>query len=170
MKTVLVAAIGNIFYGDDGFGCEVASELAHMDLPDEVSVIDFGIRSYDLTYALADSYDLIILIDAVPQKKEPGTVFLIEPDLGHLDEFGPIAVDPHSMNPVSVLKMAQSVGRIKGKLYLVGCEPAALENDSGEITLSEPVRQAVPQAAQMVKSLVEEFLATNRRTTETVSH
>ena len=81
MKKILVAGIGNIFFGDDAFGCEVARQLAQRPLPKGVCVTDFGIRSYDLAYAIMDGYDAIILVDATPQGAEPGTVYLIEPDV-----------------------------------------------------------------------------------------
>ena len=85
MKRILVAGIGNIFFGDDAFGCEVAKELAQRPLPEGVRVIDFGIRSYDLAYAIMDDYDATILVDASPRGSPPGTVYLIEPDLNKLD-------------------------------------------------------------------------------------
>src|ERR1700737_3551246 len=77
---ILIACIGNIFLGDDGFGTEVALRLARRALPPGVMLKDFGIRGLDLTYALLDPYDLIILVDACPRGGEPGTVYLVEPD------------------------------------------------------------------------------------------
>ena len=70
---ILVAGIGNIFFGDDGFGCEVAQQLARMPLPDDVRVIDFGIRSYDLAYTVIDGFDIVILVDAMARREAPGT-------------------------------------------------------------------------------------------------
>ncbi|MDQ3686285.1 MAG: hydrogenase maturation protease, partial [Acidobacteriota bacterium] len=55
---ILIAGIGNIFLGDDAFGCEVAQRLSGRTLPDEVRVVDFGIRGLDLAYALMDGYDV----------------------------------------------------------------------------------------------------------------
>src|SRR6202040_1259682 len=77
---ILIACIGNIFLGDDGFGTEVARRLAGGSLPPGVILKDFGIRSLDLTYALLDPYELVILVDACPRGGEPGTVYLVEPD------------------------------------------------------------------------------------------
>ena len=85
-RRILVAGIGNIFFGDDAFGCEVAAELTQRSWPDGVSVLDFGIRGYDLAYAIMDGYDATILVDATPQGSAPGTIYLIEPDLKKLDE------------------------------------------------------------------------------------
>ncbi|MGH7848434.1 MAG: hydrogenase maturation protease, partial [Candidatus Binatia bacterium] len=72
---ILVAGIGNIFLGDDGFGVEVARELAKRKLPESVRVVDFGIRGFDLAYALLDGYDLTILVDAAPRGGLPGTLY-----------------------------------------------------------------------------------------------
>src|SRR2546423_2264508 len=127
MKRILIAGIGNIFFGDDAFGVEVAQELSKRPLPAEVQVVDYGIRSYDLAYALADNYDAVILIDATSRGQEPGTLYLIEPDLAELGTLTEIAVDAHSMDPVRVLQMAQSLGGLTPPTYLLGCEPARLE-------------------------------------------
>lgn len=165
---ILIAGIGNISNGDDAFGCEVIRELANADLPPHVTVTDFGVRGHDLAYALTDGYDLTIMVDVVPCQKGPGTVYLIEPDLNRLNELVPATLDSHSLNPVAVLQMAQSVGALGKKLLLVGCEPASLENRDGEIGLSEPVRRAVPDAVKVIRSLVAEALTGNLRNLEPV--
>jgi hydrogenase maturation protease len=151
---ILVAGIGNVFFGDDGFGVEVAQKLWHCELPEAVRVVDFGIRSYDLAYAIMEDYEAVILVDATQQGQPPGTVYLIEPDLSQLDKLNGEVVNAHSMNPVRVLHMVQSMGGEPGQLYLVGCEPAVLETEDGYIGLSEVVQTAVPQAIQMIHSLI----------------
>ena len=152
---ILVAGIGNIFLGDDAFGSEVARELMRRPLPEGVKVDDFGIRSYDLAYALMDGCDAI-LVDVVPRGEPPGTLYLIKPDLTHLD--GGNIPDGHSMNPVLVLQMVQSLGGKMGRLYLVGCEPLALDSEDGQLGLSECVQAAVPRAIEMIESLLEDLL------------
>jgi hydrogenase maturation protease len=154
MKRTLIAGIGNIFLGDDAFGCEVVSELARRSLPAEVRVEDFGIRSYDLAFALTEGYETVILVDAVPRGEAPGTVYLIEPDLKEIEKLAPTTPDAHSLNPVSVLQLAGSLGSFEGKLFLVGCEPLEVNCEDGAMGLSEPVRRAVPQAAAMIESLL----------------
>ena len=111
MKKILIAGIGNIFHGDDAFGCEVVRQLEQCALPAEVIIMDFGIRSYDLAYALTGDYDATILVDAASRAAKPGTVYLIEPDLGRLNELESTSVDAHSMNPVAVLQLAPSRAR-----------------------------------------------------------
>jgi hydrogenase maturation protease len=162
MKRVLVAGIGNIFFGDDAFGCEVAAELAKRALPDSVTVRDFGIRSYDLAYAMMDDYDVIILIDASPRGDVPGTLYLIEPEIGKnkLDEGAAEIVNAHSMSPVRALQMVRSLGSQPKKLYVVGCEPGVLESEDGHIGLSERVSAAVEPAMNMIQKLIDDFSQT----------
>ena len=154
MKRMLIAGIGNIFHGDDAFGVEVVWRLKQRAWLEDVDVVDFGIRAYDLAYALIEDYKLVVLIDAVPMHKEPGTVCLIEPDLNQLEELGCYAVDPHLMNPASVLRLAQSLGGISARLFIVGCEPLVLRGEDGDLGLSKPVQAAVPRAIHLCQSLV----------------
>lgn len=159
MKNVLVAGIGNIFFGDDGFGCEVAAQLMRRPLPEGVRVIDFGIRSYDLAYAMMDGPDVTIFIDATSRGQPPGTIYLIEPDQKFLDNVSDEVANAHSMNPVRVLQLIRSLGGQPGRLYLVGCEPAVLEPEDGAMGLSQPVQAAIPKALEMVDSLLRDLLA-----------
>src|ERR1700761_7263866 len=108
---LLVAGIGNIFLGDDGFGSEVARRLLGRQLPADVRVEDFGIRGYDVAYALMDPYEAVILVDAAPRGQPPGTLSLVEPDLDAIDA-GPAAamIQPHAMDPLAVLRMVKALG------------------------------------------------------------
>ena len=151
---ILIAGIGNIFAGDDAFGVEVMRELTQHPLPEAVFAKDFGIRSYDLAYAMMDGYSTTILVDATSRGQPPGTVYLIEPDVDAIN--GQTNVDAHCLNPVAVLQLVQALGGKLGKLYLVGCEPEVLDSD--EIGLSPSVRAAVPQAVQMIEFLVHRLL------------
>jgi hydrogenase maturation protease len=171
LKRILIAGIGNIFFGDDAFGCEVARELSARTLPPEVTVRDFGIKSYDLAYALAAKFDAIVLVDAMPRGDRPGTTFLVEIEAGGLGELDVEMTDAHTMNPVNALKMAQSVGPVTAKIYLVGCEPAKLEGEDGEIGLSEPVQRAIPQAMELIEAVVREQLmgSTEHRNVEVIA-
>lgn len=159
MMRILVAGIGNIFMGDDAFGCEVAAELARRALPDGVRAADFGIRSYDLAYAIMEEWDAVILVDAMPRGETPGTVFLLEADTGELDRLATAAPDPHSMNPLAALQLVRSLGGAARRLYVVGCEPGVLD-EAEEIGLSAPVRAAVPGAVAMVEGLVRQLIET----------
>jgi hydrogenase maturation protease len=157
---ILVAGIGNVFLGDDGFGVEVAQTLAKSNFPSTVRVADFGIRGFDLAYALQDGYEATILVDAFPRGQPPGTVSVIEPDLenpasGSAEEG---FVQPHAMNPMNVLRMAAAMHGPLKRVLLVGCEPATFGGEEGKMGLSAPVEAAVQEAARVVTSLVERIL------------
>jgi hydrogenase maturation protease len=159
-KKILIAGIGNIFLGDDGFGVEVAQRLASFSLPAGVRLTDFGIRGFDLAYALMEGYETTILIDAYPCKANPGTLSVLEPDLTGLnspDSQGSL-VEPHAMNPVNVLRMAAGMGAQLKRVLLVGCVPATLGPEEGQMGLSEPVTHAVDKAVKLVESLVTRIL------------
>jgi len=146
MKRILVAGIGNIFLGDDAFGCEVARRLFERPLPAEVRVVDFGIRGLDLAYALLDGYDVTIFVDATPRGGEPGTLYIIEPDLKELDDSEAAVVGAHDMNPMNVLRLVKSMGGEFKRILLVGCEPQPLLSEEGEMGLSPSVEAVVPEA------------------------
>jgi hydrogenase maturation protease len=167
---ILVAGIGNIFLGDDAFGVEVARRLSTRELPQTVKVTDFGIRGYDLAYALLDGYDTTILVDACPRGEPAGTLYVIEPDLNDLGDSGDqqTAVEAHSMNPLNVLRLATAMGPIK-RVLLVGCEPATLGPEEGKMGLSEPIEAVVHEAVRMVESLIEKILSGNNSVTNTLN-
>jgi hydrogenase maturation protease len=156
--SILVACVGNIFQGDDAFGCEVANALLRRGPERNVRVVDFGIRGLDLTYALLDAPELTILVDTVSRGGAPGTLYTIEPDLEDLDAAGQTAVDPHGMDPLQVLRVAKSMGGPLGRILLVGCEPADLGGVDGRMGLTPPVSAAIEEAVAMVESLIEKEL------------
>jgi hydrogenase maturation protease len=159
-KKILVAGIGNIFLGDDGFGVELVSRLCNRVFPSGVRVADFGIRGFDLAYALMEGYETTILLDAYPGDAAPGTLFVIEPDLEDLSsaEGQGAALDAHAMNPISVLRTAAGMGAQLKRVLLVGCVPATLGPQEGQMGLSEPVAAAVDEAAKIVETLVATIL------------
>jgi hydrogenase maturation protease len=154
---ILIAGIGNIFLGDDGFGVEVAQRLAARTLPAGVEVQDFGIRGMDLAYQLQEEYDAVVFVDAAPRGEPPGTVSLIEPELD-LEE---VVIDTHGMDPLRVLALANALGRIPERVLVVACEPAVIidgEHDEDLVgELSAPVAAAVAQAVELVIGLVEDL-------------
>jgi hydrogenase maturation protease len=160
-KTVLIAGIGNIFLADDGFGVEVVNRLASKSFPSGVRVADFGIRGFDLAYALMEGYETTILVDAYPGEGAPGTLFVVELDLQESNsaEAQAGAIEPHGMNPLEVLRMATNMGGQLKRVLLVGCVPATLGPEEGQMGLSEPVTVAVDEAAKLVESLVTRILA-----------
>jgi hydrogenase maturation protease len=154
---ILVAGIGNVFLGDDGFGVAVAERLSRHQLPAGVRVVDFGIRGIDLVHALQDNPDVAILVDAVPGDRPPGTLTVLEPEVSGEQAGG---LEPHAMDPVSVLQTAARLGASPGRTLVVGCEP--LTRMSGEdpdvvVELSPPVAAAVEEAVALVESLLAEL-------------
>ena len=156
-QRMLVGGIGNIFLQDDGFGVEVVKRLAGESLPEWVRVADFGIRGVHLAYEMLDGdYDAVILVDAASRGEEPGTVYLIEPDVETIDTRQPVSLDAHGMDPQVVLQTIKTLGGMRGRLYIVGCEP--LETEEG-IGLSSPVARGVEDAIKLVHNIVERFSA-----------
>jgi hydrogenase maturation protease len=153
---MLIAGVGNIFLGDDGFGVEVANRLASEELPDWVRVADYGISGMHLAYDLAEGFETTILVDATPRGSDPGTVYVME-----LDPAAPSAapeqgrgiplLDGHGMQPDVVFGMLNLLGAEAGRVLLVGCEPASIDERIG---LSEPVTAAVDEAVRIVLDLV----------------
>jgi hydrogenase maturation protease len=165
--SILIAGIGNIFLGDDGFGVEVVRRLAARKLPAAVRVADFGIRGFDLAYALQDGYKTTILVDAFPHGQKPGTISVLDPDLNDIgsEEAPQAGVDTHGMNPLNVLRMTASMGAPLKGILLLGCEPATLGPDEGQMGLSEPVEKAVDEAVDLLDSVINKILAGNWPTT-----
>ncbi len=159
---ILIAGIGNIFLGDDAFGVEVARRLLGRELPEEVRVVDFGIRGLDLAYALLDGYEAVVMVDAAPRGGRPGTLYLIEPDTSQPQDAGDASlVEGHSLNPEKVLRLAAAMGGCSGRLLLVGCEPTRADDGDvpwGGFALSDPVRVAVDQAVGLIETLIPRLL------------
>ena len=155
---ILVAGIGNIFLGDDGFGPEVIRHLTAdpSGLPGGVRIVDYGIRGMHLAYDLLDDFDALILVDAVPGAGEPGEVIMLE--IGP-DDLGRGEFDAHGMDPVAVLAAVPKLGGELPPTYLVGCRPAEVE---GGIGLGATARAAVPLAADAVRRLAGELLPATR--------
>jgi hydrogenase maturation protease len=158
---ILIAGVGNIFLGDDVFGVEVAQRLARGGLPDQVRVVDFGIRGLDLTYALLEGYESVILVDAAPRGGPPGMLYVL--DVGGDGSTTTEGADPliqtHGMDPVKVLRLAAAMGGTVGRLRLVACEPTPpAEADDLLGGLSAPVRAAVDEAVSLITSLVARLL------------
>ncbi|WP_327134992.1 hydrogenase maturation protease [Streptomyces sp. NBC_01343] len=170
---ILIAGIGNVFLGDDGFGVETARRLADPGhgLPAHVEVVDIGVRGVHLAYQLLDGYDTLVLVDATARGGAPGTLYLIEAaEPGTLAPQSPV-LDGHQMSPDAVLALLETLCAGTGtapprRIWVVGCEPGSLEEGIG---LSAPVAAAVPEAVRMVLDLVlsrdEELLDQERNAT-----
>jgi hydrogenase maturation protease len=160
---ILVAGVGNIFLGDDGFGVEVAQSLSRRQLPESLMVKDFGIRGFDLAYTLLDPWHTVIIVDALPRGEAAGTVYVVEPDPARFSGTGSAdaALNPHGMDPVQVLNLAASLGTIVARVLVVGCEPLDFGDEiEGRMGLSAPVQAAVEVAANTIVDLAGRILST----------
>lgn len=150
---VLVAGIGNVFRGDDGVGVAVAGSLAGEDLGAGVIVRDAGIRGMHLAYELLDGFEGLVLVDAVETGNPPGSVSIIEPDVGSLTA-GRV-IDAHSMDPATVLAALSDLGGGVDRVLIVAVEPADLSERLG---LSGVVEDAIPAAVAAVQRAVQMVL------------
>jgi hydrogenase maturation protease len=158
---ILIAGVGNIFLGDDAFGVEVVRRMAQRPLPGQVRVIDFGIRGIDLAYALLEDYAGAVVVDAVPRGGEPGTLYVLEPELDPSGDpgAGPQAVEAHRLDPVNVFRLARALGGPAPALRIVGCEPGTLDPaEDGRPVLSAAVEAAVEGAITLIEAIVQEWL------------
>jgi hydrogenase maturation protease len=154
-KQILVAGVGNAFLQDDGFGAEVARRLEAKGTGPGVTVMEFGTGGLDLAYEIMRGYDALVLLDASEHGGEPGTLYVIEPELSDYEqgiEDGD-AINPHGMDPATVLRFVNTVGGFSGKVIVIGCEPGDVETIG--IGLTPPVRDAVDRAVRLVEETIE---------------
>jgi hydrogenase maturation protease len=157
VKQILVAGVGNAWLQDDAFGSEAARRLEQAGVPSGVTVMDFGTSGLDLAYELIRGYSALVLLDASRQGGEPGTLYVMEPDrsefAGSLQDGENI--DPHDMNPHTVLRFVNAIGGWPGKVLVIACEPG--EVDAPGYGLTPPVEQAVTTAIALVLETIAEL-------------
>ena len=156
-KQILVAGVGNAWMLDDGFGSVVAQRLEAREMPSGVRVMDAGSGGLDLAYEIMRGYHALVLVDVSRQGGEPGTLYLIEPDL---EEIAPTiedgeAINPHGMDPATVLRFVSAIGGFSGKVVVIGCEPG--EVDDVGLGLTPPVEAAVDRAIGLVRETLQEL-------------
>lgn len=146
-KKILIACSGNIFYGDDAFGVEVARRLLDRKLPRHAKVHDFGVRGIDLAFEISEDYDLVILVDTVKVGARSGAVFVLEPEI-------PANSDllTHDLTPGKALRFARNFSARPKKMLLIGCEPVNLDFNS---EMSQPVKNAVEKAVGKILEIIE---------------
>jgi hydrogenase maturation protease len=158
----LVACLGNVFRGDDAFGVRVAERLAGRPSRPGVAVRDFGVRGLDFAYALLDGYDAVVVVDASPRGRSPGTLSVLEIDVR---ELGPEAADgsdveTHGMTPLKALRWARSMGARLERVRLVACEPGELGTEEDVlVALSPGVAAAVEAGAELVEGQLDALQA-----------
>src|SRR5436305_12506424 len=112
MPRVLVACVGNVLRGDDGFGQAVERQLrSQSTLPADVDLIETGIGGMGIVHQLMEGYESLIVVDAVDRGQRPGTMFVLEPevpepgDLG-LEEWRERFSNLHLAEPSRILLLA----------------------------------------------------------------
>jgi hydrogenase maturation protease len=153
---VLIGGLGNIFLGDDAFGVEVVRRLSEMPLPDDVRLMDVGVRTLHLAYELREhAYDTLIIIDIVSKGADPGTLYLLEPDSD--EAFDDVRVqNGHGVHPHEILAVVRQLGGEVPRMVIVACEPSPIGADAG---LSAAVSAAVDKAAQLVMRVIHSRIA-----------
>jgi hydrogenase maturation protease len=157
LRSILVAGVGNAWLRDDGFGGEVVRRLEQRELPAGVTVMDAGTGGLDLAYEVMRGYDALILVDISRQGEPPGTLYVMEAEADEVDgkiEDGQV-LDPHGMDPQTVLRFVKYVGGWPGRVFVVACEPEVVE-DVG-FGLSEAVRGSLARAADVVLDTIAEL-------------
>jgi hydrogenase maturation protease len=157
---ILIAGIGNIFLGDDGFGVEVVQRLSRRHLPENVCVVDFGIRALDLMHALLHGYDAVVLVETIQRGSVPGTIVVLEPPRPiPAGEIQPalsqdMLLESHGIDPARLFRLISALGGDLRQIYIVGCEPSPQSAEPAERQISPPVRRAIVGAIPMVESLI----------------
>jgi hydrogenase maturation protease len=157
LRKILVAGVGNAWLRDDGFGGEVARRLEQLELPDEVAVMDAGTGGLDLAYEVMRGYDALVILDVSRQGGEPGTLYVMEADedsvAGQIEDGE--TINPHGMDPQTMLRFVKSVGAWPGRVVVIACEPAQVEEMGWG--LSEEVAGAVQRAVDLVVETIDEL-------------
>ena len=157
LRSILIAGVGNAWLRDDGFGGEVARRLIEVELPPGVSVMDAGTGGLDLAYEVMRGYDALVILDVSPQGGEPGTLYVMEPEEESVPggiEDGDV-INPHAMDPQTVLRFVKSVGAWPGKVVVIACEPEEVSEMGWG--LSERVQAAVARAVALVLETVDDL-------------
>jgi hydrogenase maturation protease len=157
LRKILIAGVGNAWLRDDGFGGEVARRLEQRSLPEGVVVMDAGTGGLDLAYEVMRGYDALVILDVSRQGGEPGTLYVMEPDEESVSggiEDGEV-INPHGMDPQTVLRFVKSIGAWPGRVMVIACEPADVEEVGWGLT--EQVNEAVDRAVTLVVETVEEL-------------
>ena len=155
-SSVLVACVGNILLGDDGFGVAVARRLERRAWPAGVDIREFGIRGIDFLYALLDGYAAAILVDAVPRGGRAGSLYVLAPEPPSTGDACPLALDAHRLDPARVLGFVHAMGGRLAHFRVVGCEPGCIAaDDEPTMGLSDAVEAAIEPAVELVATLID---------------
>jgi hydrogenase maturation protease len=150
----LIAGIGNVFLGDDGFGPEVMRRVLSGPADPAVHPVDYGIRGMHLAYDLLEEWRALVLVDALPNRGAPGTLHVFEAD--HESLSATAGFEAHSMDPAAVFATLTALGGTAPRTIVVGCEVDDVNEGMG---LSEAVSAAVPGAVAAIADVITDLVA-----------
>lgn len=159
---ILIAGVGNVLRGDDGFGVAVAQTLSqNNNFSSDVDIFEAGIAGIAFVQELMNGYDALIIADAIDKGAAPGTIFVFEPEVSQVDgatasaEFHRSLADAHYTEPTKVLTLARALDVLPSKIFVVGCQPAGYDDFGAE--MSSAVTNAIPVAARQIESLIKKL-------------
>ena len=146
---ILIAGVGDLLRGDDGFGPTVIKKLGKIELPSNVVVKDYGTSFFDLIFEL-ENFDEVIFVDALDFDGEIGEIRIVEPEGKKLsgEEIARfISTTLHEIELRKVIDLACSLNVLPKKFLIVGCKPRDLGFGLG---LSEEVEKAVDRTVKVI--------------------
>lgn len=158
-KPTLVLACGNVFFGDDGFGCALVDFVeSHHRVPDDVCMLDAGtgVRSLLFTLCLSPARPRrLLIVDAFDAGRFPGELFELDPA-----DIPPIKLDDFSMHQIPTSNLLRELQETCGvEVRVLACQTGPLPTEISP-GLSPPVQAALPHAAEW---LVHEYLPNHGR-------
>ncbi len=152
---VLLLGIGNTLLTDEGVGIHVLQALAAgAPLPEQVELLDGGTLSFTLAGPIQDA-DALIVVDAARIGQAAGGWRLLQGE--EMDTFllGNRKSSVHEVGLTDLRSIAILSGHWPKQRAMFAIEPQTI--DWGE-QLSPDVAAAVPQVAQAIRGLVQEWL------------
>lgn len=147
---------------DDAFGVRVAERLAERDLGPGVRLVETGIGGLHMVQELMDPVDALLVVDAVDQGRQPGTVMVIHPDVADVEAMPmtqrhDFLADMHVATPERAFMLARALGVLPPTFLLIGCQP--VDADSVGLDMSPPVQAAVEVAVAEVQRIIGDLRA-----------
>ena len=148
-KPILILGCGNVFFGDDGFGCALVDYLlAHYEVPPTVYIADTGTGVRKLLFTLCLSPvrpRRILVVDAIDVDRAPGSWFEID-----VAEIPRRKADDFFMHQLPTSNLLRELGEGTGvEIRVLACQTGPLPEHVSP-GLSDPVRRAIPEVAEWV--------------------
>jgi coenzyme F420 hydrogenase subunit delta len=150
-KPTVVLGVGNILFGDDGFGCAVVDYVeSHYPVPEAVCLLDAGtgVRKLLFTLCLSSARPRrLLIVDAIDAGRVPGEIFEIDPAA-----IPPVKLDDFSLHQLPTSNLLRELQQRCGvEVRVLACQTGPLPEEISQ-GLSKAVRDAVPRAAEWLVS------------------